>query len=59
MTFVSEQSLSHEIYDRLALWGVNIDAIKEFDLTIEQLEAFYRGIRALLERYPDWLGEAN
>jgi hypothetical protein len=44
------ESKEDNIYTNLKALGVNIDAIREFSPTLNQLEQFYGGILALFER---------
>lgn len=59
MTFESEQTRIREIYDRLAQLGVNVKAVQEMNLPLNELETFCSAIYSLVEKRGDRHDMAN
>jgi nucleoside diphosphate kinase len=56
---ICEERIRKEIYQNLEALGIDVNALKRLNLSLEELEYFYLRIMSLLERSRDWTNEAN
>lgn len=54
-----DEELKGEIYAKLKSLGVNIEAVKQLDLSLSQLQEFYQKIRDLVGIDPNWYKGEN
>jgi nucleoside diphosphate kinase len=54
-----DEELKGEIYAKLKSLGVNIEAVKQLDLSLSQLQEFYQKIRDLVGIDPNWYKSEN
>jgi hypothetical protein len=47
---IEEEQRIGELYDKLAAWGINVDAVQKRNLTLHDLEDFHRRIVSLIQR---------
>ena len=59
MMFMSEQTRIHEIYGKLAKWGVNVEAIREMNFSLRHLQVLHDSLNSLLEKDVHEIGETN
>jgi hypothetical protein len=57
--FMSEQTRIHEIYDKLAKWGVNVEAIREMNFSLHYLQVLHDSLNSLLEKDVHEIGQTN
>jgi hypothetical protein len=48
---IQEKQRVEELYDKLAAWGINVDAVQKMNLALHDLEDFHRRIASLMERH--------
>lgn len=49
-----EKELKDEVYSKLKALGVNVGAVKELNLSLSDLQEFYRKISELVGIDPNW-----
>lgn len=55
----TNKEVEDELYLKLELLGVNVNAVKRLNLSLRQLDDFCRGISTLMDRHAGWFGEIN
>jgi hypothetical protein len=56
---LDEEIIKKEIYENLRVLGLDINTLKSLNLSLYELEDFYRRIVSLVGSRKDWYGEAN
>jgi hypothetical protein len=57
--FMSEQTRTHEIYEKLAKWGINLEAIREMNFSLRHLQVLHDSLNSLLEKDVHRVGQTN
>jgi hypothetical protein len=48
---IEEEQRIAELYDKLSVLGINVDAVQKMNLTLHELEDFHRQIVSLMGRH--------